>query len=220
MDVLDSLHSMRIRRLVTGIVLLTLVAGVRATRAQSSRAAGQAAVSIASPSFGEKIHIAGVPNAGKVTGQLFRGAQPHDGSIRQLKELGITTIVDLRSEGAGTREREKKEADSLGIRFISIPVNGWSSPTSDQVAQFLSMFGLSSKEIVFVHCRLGEDRTGVFVATYRMAVQKWSTEQAMSEMYYFGFNGFVHRAMKSFVRNFPSLFLTSPSFVKLGFSQS
>jgi tyrosine-protein phosphatase SIW14 len=189
--------------------------GVRATRAQSS----QAAASTSAATFGEKIHIAGVPNAGKVTGQLFRGAQPRDGSIRRLKDMGITTVVDLRLEDAGVREREKKEADALGIRFISIPVSGWSPPTGDQVAQFLSVFGGNPKEIVFVHCRLGEDRTGVIVATYRMAVQKWTAEQAMSEMYYFGFNGFVHRAMKSFVRNFPSLYSSSPTFLKFGFSQ-
>jgi protein tyrosine/serine phosphatase len=117
--------------------------------------------------YGQKLRVMGVPNAGKITEQLYRGAQPHAGGLEQLKKLGITTIVDLRSEESGVRNLEKKEAQALGIHFVSIPVSGWSPPSTDQVAQFLSLFGEDSTERVFVHCRLGEDRTGVFVATYR-----------------------------------------------------
>jgi len=32
---------------------------------------------------------------------------------------------------------KKTEAESLGLRFVSIPVGGWSPPTNEQVAQFL-----------------------------------------------------------------------------------
>ena len=65
------------------------------------------------------------------------------------------------------------------------------------------MFRGPGEEKIFVHCRFGDDRTGVLVATYRMVMDKWSAEQAIQEMYFFGFNGFWHPAMKSFVRDFP-----------------
>jgi tyrosine-protein phosphatase SIW14 len=161
----------------------------------------------------------GIPNAGKITDQLYRGAQPRGGGLEQ-KKFGITTIVDLRGEDSGRRDLEKREAESLGIHFVSIPVSGWSPPSSDQVAQFLSLFGKDSRERVFVHCRLGEDRTGVFVATYRMAVQKWPSEEAINEMYFFGFNGFWHRAMISFVREFPALLTSAPALATLSNSKS
>lgn len=167
----------------------------------------QAAESIPATVIGEKLRIAGIPNAGRISDQLYRGAQPRAGSIGQLKKLGITTIVDLRGEDFQVREVEKKEAESLGIRFVSIPVSGWSAPSIAQVTQFLSLFGENPQEKVFVHCRLGEDRTGVFVATYRLAVQKWPVDQAIKEMYFFGF-GFWHRAMLSFVQKFPALLST------------
>lgn len=161
---------------------------------------------------GEKLRIAGVPNAGKISEQLYRGAQPRISSLAQLKEAGITTIVDLRAENAVLRDQEKKEADRLGMRFVSIPVGGWANPSNDEIGRFLSLFEGDSKERVFVHCHYGEDRAGVFVATYRMAIQKWSADQALSEMYYFGFNGLWHPDMISFVRKFPDRLASVPAF--------
>ncbi len=175
----------------------------------------------ATPSaHGEKLHLVGIPNAGKITDQLYRGAQPRADGLEQLKKFGITTIVDLRGEDLGARELEKKEAEALGIHFVSIPVNGWSPPSIDQVAQFLSLFRENSATRVFVHCRLGEDRTGVFIAIYRVAVQKWPAEQAIKEMYFFGFNGFWHHAMISFVRKFPALLSSSPALAAFNTSNS
>ena len=180
----------------------------------------QAAALSKRSAYGEKLRVMGIPNAGKITDQLYRGAQPRAGGIEHLKKFGITTIVDLRGEDSGMRDLEKKEAEALGIHFVSIPVSGWSPPSTDQVSQFLSLFGEDSRERVFVHCRLGEDRTGVFVATYRMAAQKWPAEQAIKEMYFFGFNGFWHRAMVSFVREFPALLSSSPTLATVSNSKS
>ena len=192
------------------ILLLSLTAAAPGIRAQVPLAS-------AAPlqwTYGEKLHLIGVPNAGKISDQLYRGAQPRTGGLEELKKLGITTIVDLRGESSSFREREKKQAEALGIRFVSIPVSGFSPPTSDQVTQFLSLFREDTAK-VFVHCRFGEDRTGVFVATYRMALQKWSSDEAIKEMYLFGYNGFFHPAMTSYVRKFPSLLASTPALATL-----
>jgi len=66
-----------------------------------------------------------------------------------------------------------------------------------------------------VHCRFGDDRTGVFVATYRMALEKWPAEQALKEMYFFGFNGFWHPSMKTFIREFPAHLNSTPALASL-----
>ena len=160
--------------------------------------------------YGQKLKIAGLPNGGRVNEVLYRGAQPHTEGMEALKKMGVTTIVDLRGENAGLRESEKKEAESLGMRFVNIPVSGWAPPSNTQVAQFLTLFR-DPKERVFVHCRFGDDRTGVFIAAYRMAYDGWPSQQAMNEMYFFGFNGFWHPSMKSFIRDFPALLKTAPA---------
>jgi tyrosine-protein phosphatase SIW14 len=163
--------------------------------------------------YGEKLRIAGVPNSGKINDHLYRGAQPRDAGLLELKKLGVTTIVDLRGEDPERSGWEEKRAESLGIRFVHIPVDGWSPPTNEQVAQFLSLFRENSQEKVFVHCRYGDDRTGVFVASYRMAFEKLPAEQALKEMYYFGFNGAWHPSMATFVREFPVRLNTAPALV-------
>ena len=160
--------------------------------------------------YGEKLRLSGLPNGGKINDSLFRGAQPRGEGVKELKNLGITTIVDLRGEDPGKISWERQQAESLGIRFVSIPVSGWSPPSNEQVAQFLEIFRHHPQERVFVHCRFGDDRTGVFVATYRMAFEGWPAEQAMNEMYFFGFNGFWHPSMKAFIRDFPARLLTAP----------
>lgn len=161
--------------------------------------------------FGQKLQLRGIPNAGKITDVLYRGAQPREVGLSELKLLGIATIVDLRSEDPEKIAWERKHAESLGMRFVHIPVDGWSPPTDEQVLEFLSLLRDNPGQKIFVHCHFGDDRTGVFVATYRMALQKWPMEQAVKEMYFFGFNGFWHPSMKTFIRNFPTHLNSAPA---------
>ena len=193
--------------------LLVLATGALAQHPTSSLApaSSPAAQSVVRSAYGEKLRLTGLPNGGRVNEFLYRGAQPHIEGIPELKKLGITMIVDLRGEDSGRRESEKEQAEALGIQFVSIPVSGWAPPSNEQVAQFLSLFHNNPKEKIFVHCRFGDDRTGVFVATYRMAYEGWPAQQAMNEMYFFGFNGFWHPSMKSFIRDFPSRLKTAPA---------
>ena len=177
----------------------------------SPAASSSAAPTTMRSAYGEKLRLAGLPNGGRINEFLYRGAQPHAEGFAELKKLGITTIVDLRGEDPGKRASEKEQAEALGMQFVSIPVSGWAPPSNEQVAQFLSLFRNHPKQKIFVHCRFGDDRTGVFVATYRMAYEGWPAEQAMKEMYFFGFNGFWHPSMKSFIRDFPSNLKTAPA---------
>jgi len=173
------------------------------------------APSIAQPAYGQKLHIAGIHNAGKISDYLYRGAQPKETGLSELKKLGITTIVDLRREDREKIAWERKLAESLGMRFVNIPVSGWSPPTDQQVVQFLSLLRREPGQKVFVHCHFGDDRTGVFIATFRIASEKWPVEQAIREMYFFGFNGFWHPSMKTFIRDFPARLNSSQAFAPL-----
>ncbi|MGC1617277.1 MAG: tyrosine-protein phosphatase [Candidatus Acidiferrum sp.] len=194
------------------ILSLVLASALPATlRAQTQAPA--AAPSAAHFTYGKKLRIAGVPNSGMINGRLYRGAQPGERGLLELKKLGITTIVDLRAEDPARINWEEQESESLGMRFVRIPVDGWSPPTDQQVAQFLSLFLNNPQEKVFVHCEFGEDRTGVFVASYRMAFEKFPPDEALKEMYYFGFHGFWHPSMATFVESFPARLVSAPPLV-------
>lgn len=181
----------------------------------SAQSPAQAAPPAVESAYGMKLQIAGIRNAGKITDFLYRGAQPREQGLSELKKLGVTTIVDLRSEDREKTAWESKVAESLGMRFVHIPVGGWSTPTDEQLVQFLALFRREQPQKIFVHCHYGDDRTGVFVASYRIAIEKWPAEQAVKEMYFFGFHGFWHPAMKSFIHDFPSRLNSAPAFVRL-----
>jgi len=193
---------------ILSIALLSLL--LSANLSCQDHAGAAPAASTMHSAYGEKLKLPGLRNGGRVNDFLFRGAQPREEGLPELKKLGVTTIVDLRGEDPGTRDRERQQAEALGLRFVNIPVSGWEPPSNEQVAQFLSLFRGDRKEKIFVHCRFGDDRTGVFVATYRMAYEGWPASQAMNEMYFFGFNGFWHPSMKTFIRGFPERLKTAP----------
>ena len=180
--------------------------------------------SVMSSAYGSKLKIPGVPNPGKINDGLYRGAQPNEHGLEELKKLGITTIVDLRAEDRPKSEWEKREAERLGMHFVHIPIAGFAAPTNEEVVQFLSLVRNAQQggppQKIFVHCLLGEDRTGVFIATYRMSVEKWPATQAMREMNSFGFNGFWHPAMKAFVKDFPARLTSAPALAALQDSRS
>jgi tyrosine-protein phosphatase SIW14 len=64
---------------------------------------------------------------------------------------------------------------------------------------------------MFVHCWLGGDRSGVFIAAYRIAFNAWTPEQAIEEMKSFHFKAFWHPAMKAYIRDFPARLAHSPA---------
>ncbi len=160
--------------------------------------------------FGQKINVRGVHNAGKINDHLFRGAQPDVIGLSELKNLGVNTIVDLRREATSTMNEEKARAATIGVRFVSIPLGGFSNPTSEQLAQFFSLVREDPQPTIFVHCQFGEDRSGVFIAAYRIAFEHWSSDQAMQEMLHFGFNHNWHPAMRAYVRSLPEKLQSDP----------
>jgi protein tyrosine/serine phosphatase len=200
---------MKISRRVRAFTFLFLVAPVLiallsfSTPFSSSQTANSNSSGSASSFTAEKIAVPGVLNAGKVSEHLFRGAQPDLADLAELKKLGITTIVDLRAEFSGTREQERARVEALGMHFLSIPIGYFANPSSAQLAQFFSLLSQSPNEKVFVHCRYGRDRTGVFIAAYRIVFDHWTANQALAEMDAFGFSRSWHPGMLTFVRNFP-----------------
>jgi tyrosine-protein phosphatase SIW14 len=193
---------MRLSSLLLAVFLWT---ASFAAHAQSPASAAPSSVPI-----GEKISLPGIHNAGKVSDQLYRGAQPSLSSLAELKKLGITTIVDLRAEFQNTSKQERQQTESLGLHFVRIPVGGFSNPSSAQLAEFFSLIRATPAQKIFVHCAFGDDRTGVFIASYRIAFQHWSADQALSEMMAFGYNRFWHPSMTTFVRQLPDRLHSDP----------
>lgn len=155
------------------------------------------------PAPAKKISIPGVHNAGRINDHLYRGSQPSLTELSQLKKLGVTMVIDLRAESPQTAEHERALVEALGMRFQRIPIGGFATPTDSDLTHFLQIVRDSPSQVVFVHCEFGRDRTGVMIAAYRIAIENWSSDQALAEMMQFGFNSAWHPSMITFVRDLP-----------------
>jgi tyrosine-protein phosphatase SIW14 len=165
------------------------------------------------PAVADKLNLPGIPNAGKVSEFLYRGAQPHAAGYRELQHLGISIVVDLRSSPE-EQAAEQRAVEQLGMEHIAMPTNGFFGPTDNQVAAFLQLLRDNPKRKAFVHCYFGDDRTGVMIAAYRMVEQHWLADQAYNEMRAYHF----HRHLiliGHYVKYFPANFTISPAFAAL-----
>ena len=164
--------------------------------------------------MGSRKNAVGLPNFGEVTPNLFRGGQPGADGLKALKKMGVSIIVDMRG---GHSEHEQKAAEELGMEYHSIP---WHCPfpSDEPFINFLKVIESNPGKKIFVHCRLGDDRTGMAIASYRVAEQGWSADEAMKEMELFGFQG-IHRAicptLAHFEKEFPEHIRTNPAFKEL-----
>ncbi len=156
---------------------------------------------------------AGVGNFHRVAGELYRGAQPTAAGFQSLAHLGIKTIVDLREPGKRSLW-EKKLVESVGMRYVNVPLDGFSAPSPAKVGEILTLFEDPAAGPVFIHCRRGADRTGTLVACYRIAHDGWGNRKALQEARYLGMHWFEF-PMKNYILSFhvtqPAVLASSPA---------
>ena len=134
------------------------------------------------PHWAAPLQRPGAPNLHKVSDGLYRGAQPTAEGFRELKAMGVTTVLNLRSAHS--------DADEIGdtdLAYEHIWFRTW-HPEDEDVVRFLHIVTDSEKIPVFVHCHRGSDRTGMMCAIYRVVVCGWSKDEAIREMVHGGFD--------------------------------
>ena len=193
------------------LVLLLLATATLCARDQSSSQAGNDAQSNTRQPA-RKRQVKGISNFGEVTPNLFRGAHPSPEGFQSLARMGVSIIVDARG---GQSESEGKEVSRMGLQYVAIP---WQCyfPKDEVFARFLKLLRDNPDKKIFVHCRLGNDRTGMMVAAYRMAEQGWTADEAMREMVQFGYSGVHHYLIcprvASYEKDFPDHLKKNPVF--------
>jgi len=127
----------------------------------------------------------------RVDENYFRGSQPLRGGIGTLKQLGVKTIVDLRSIYDHSDE-VKAAAEIAGLGYEWVPMSVWNPPTDDEANRFVSLVTDNSKGPFFVFCADGLNRIGEMTAIYRVAHNKWTVEKALHEADEIGFNPYYY----------------------------
>ncbi len=162
----------------------------------------------------EKLSLDGVGNFGRVDPHLYRGAQPTADGFSHLRGLGVETVVRL-SLGEEGSTAERATVESLGMRFVNLPWSSVHDPNANQIVEFLTLVRDHPQQTFFVHCKAGADRTGVFVALYRIVVDHWTPARAIDEMKAFHYRYVFLPHLQTYVETFPTRLNSEPAFVQL-----
>lgn len=120
----------------------------------------------------------------KVTSTLLRGPRPDD--LAELQAIGVKHIINLESgiyEVFHEDKLEQQHPPDFGMTYWDLGCSDISPPEKRNVLKFFEIVGKATtkKEIAFVHCLSGKDRTGFVCAAYRMAAQHWTYDAAYAE---------------------------------------
>jgi protein tyrosine/serine phosphatase len=169
------------------VVILAIVTGLTAVSANAQAEAAQF----------QNIKI---KNFGQMDANYFRGGQPKENEYKDLAAIGINTIVDLRND---PKDYEKPTAESLGMKYINIPMDDAEYPSESAIARFLEVINDPANGKMFVHCKGGKHRAGVTGAVYRFTKYGWNYDQAYAEMLKFNFDtSWGRKVMKTFVQDY------------------
>ena len=171
-----------------------VAASLLAVLVLSVAAAAKGAENVAFPT----VHI---KNFGQMDERFYRGAEPKTfEDIRALKELGIHTVIDLQAK---PEPAERGMVESLGMRYVNIPMVDKEYPRREWVAAFMKTVDDSSTGKFFVHCAGGRHRTGSMGAVYRFEKYGWGYEQVYAEMKQYDFyTSWGHGDFKTFVEDY------------------
>ncbi len=131
--------------------------------------------------WAKPVKVEGVPGLFRVTPDLYRSGQPTPEGLRNLKAMGIKTVIDLRDFHS-----DRDEVLAAGLQYERIHMKAW-LPLEEDAVRFLKIVTDPQRTPVLAHCWLSSDRSGALIAIYRIAVQGWSGEDAIQEMTEGGF---------------------------------
>lgn len=107
---------------------------------------------------------------------LYRSALPDSSAVPVLEKLKIGTVINFLPES------DSKWLKSTGIKQVQLTYRTNHVDDSDVLAALRAIQDAEGNGPVLMHCKHGSDRTGLMAAMYRVVVQGWSKEEALSEM--------------------------------------
>ncbi|MEZ4750453.1 MAG: tyrosine-protein phosphatase [Bdellovibrionota bacterium] len=127
-----------------------------------------------------------IPNFSQVTQDLYRGGRPQRQDFDWLRSQGIRTVVSL--EIQSTVASEAKAVKKAGMQFLSLPMSVYKAPSDREMNTILDWLSDPKLQPVFVHCRHGEDRSGLVIGVFRVEEMDWEAKKAHKEMLQKGFH--------------------------------
>jgi protein tyrosine/serine phosphatase len=117
---------------------------------------------------------------------LYRSALPDSGAVSLLQKLKVSTVISFLPES------DSSWLSTPGISLVQLPYRTNHVDDADILKTLRAIQSAEANGPVLMHCKHGSDRTGLIAAMYRVIVQGWSKEDALSEMTQGGFGDSTH----------------------------
>lgn len=125
-------------------------------------------------------------NLFKMSPTLYRSALPDSGALRLLERLKVATVITFLPES------DANWLSTPAITQVHLPYRTNHVDDADILKALRAIRTAETNGPVLMHCKHGSDRTGLIAAMYRVVVQGWSKEDALSEMTQGGFGDSTH----------------------------
>jgi len=123
---------------------------------------------------------ADVPRVRCLNESITTGAQPTEKAYATAAANGFRSVLSLRTAGEGfDLVKERSAVGNSGLRYHNIPVIS-AAPQPEQADQFVRLVKEPANHPMLITCA-SANRVGAFMMIYRVAVQGWSEERALSE---------------------------------------
>ena|SRR6266571_1512830 len=141
-----------------------------------------------------------INNFGQMDDHFYRGAQPKDQEYKELADLGVKTVIDLRDD---PMPYAKSAAEAVHLAYFNIPMSDKDYPRNEDVGAFLKLSNEEGNWPFYVHCAGGRHRTGLMGAMYRFNHDGWDYTRAYEEMKKYDFyTRWGHGAIKKYVEDY------------------
>jgi protein tyrosine/serine phosphatase len=107
---------------------------------------------------------------------LYRSALPDSGALPLLERLKVGTVIIFLPES------DANWLSTSAITQVHLPYRTNHVDDADILKALRAIQTAEANGPVLMHCKHGSDRTGLIAAMYRVVVQGWSKEDALSEM--------------------------------------
>lgn len=124
--------------------------------------------------------------SGEVNSLCYWGPIPDEKEMKELKVIGVKTIVNCRLNRMAAKE---KIAEELGFNWVHIPTGLFKPPGEKQIKQFLAVANNPDMTPIYICDQVARDRTQFYAAVFGMTSEKWPAEKASKAMY---LNGLRH----------------------------
>jgi protein tyrosine phosphatase (PTP) superfamily phosphohydrolase (DUF442 family) len=117
---------------------------------------------VRNPRWAVPITLEGVANLYRISPNLYRSEQPTALGMKNLEQLGIRTVVNLRFFN-----NDRKEVAGTLLRTERVKILTWDID-DEQVIEVMRILRNPHNGPYLIHCQHGADRTGLMSAMYRI----------------------------------------------------